>query len=148
MRKIAVLFVLMSVIFAGCGSSNKADEKLAVDYINSFMNATDVEAKKKFVEENVHPDIKPLFQLGQSNVLEESEMLKDPKVIESIDYEEKGKKGTLVLINGSVNGEQNEIIVLILEGKLGFAFNSNVDNEALKKTYDEMRSEFKAKPLK
>ncbi|NMM52167.1 hypothetical protein [Paenibacillus aquistagni] len=124
------------------------DEALAVEYINTYLNGTDIEAKKKFVEDNVHPEIKSLFQLGQSTVSEESSMYKEPQVIESDDYESDGMKGTLVLIQGVVDGEKHEIIILVMEGKIGFEFKDSGVSEETKKNFDQLRSKFKTAPLK
>ncbi|MDT2193626.1 hypothetical protein [Paenibacillus larvae] len=68
-----------------------AEEKLALEYINVYNNGKDVEAKKKFVEEKVHPDIKQLFTMGLSATPEEK-MFNNPEVLESVDYEKAGKR--------------------------------------------------------
>ncbi|CAH8771335.1 hypothetical protein [Paenibacillus dendritiformis] len=149
MKKLSAIFLVCLLVLVGCGAGGgqSKDEGLVLDYINTFVNGTDVDAKTKFVEENVHPDIKPLFALGQNNVTDESKMYKDPKVMESIDYEESGKKGTLVLARGTVDGKEKEIIVLVMEGKIGFGFTPDGEGE-LKTGYDEMRAKFKTEPLK
>lgn len=117
-----------------------ADEQLSLDYINVYLNGTDVEAKKKFVEDNVRDDMKPLFTLGANSVTEENEMYKNPVVEGSADYDTSGVKGTAVLIK---NDSEKELIALVFEGKLGIVFNSEDTDVSVKKSFDDMRSKIK-----
>ncbi|AVF21273.1 hypothetical protein ERICI_01380 [Paenibacillus larvae subsp. larvae] len=120
-----------------------AEEKLALEYINVYNNGKDVEAKKKFVEEKVHPDIKQLFTMGLSATPEEK-MFNNPEVLESVDYEKAGKKGTTVLVKGKAfDGKDGERIILIMDNKIGMALAPDSKNEDAKKGYDELRAKFK-----
>lgn len=120
-----------------------ADEKLALEYINVYNNGKDVEAKKKFVEEKIHPEIKQLFTMALSATPEEK-MLNNPEVLESIDYEKAGEKATSVLVKGkSFDGKDGERIILILDNKIGMALVPDSKNEDVKKNYDELRAKFK-----
>lgn len=122
------------------GKELTADEQLALDYVNIYLNGSDIDAKKQFVSENVRNDVKSIFELGASSVSEEKNMIKSPEVLGSSDYETSGMKGNIVLISGESG---NEIIMLVLEGKIGWGYNSNSADEAVKKTFDEMKSKIK-----
>lgn len=64
-------------------------EKLALDYVEIFLNGSDIEAKKKFVSENILPDVQPIFQMAESTETPENNKLKNASVIESADYTDK-----------------------------------------------------------
>lgn len=117
-----------------------ADEQLALDYVNIYLNGLDIDAKKQFVSENVRNDVKSIFELGASSVSDEDSMIKNPEVLGSSSYETSGMKGNIVLIGGE---SSNEIIMLVLEEKIGWGYNSNSADEAVKKTFDEMKSKIK-----
>lgn len=149
MKKISAIFLICVLVLVGCGGGQASkDEALALDYINTYLNGTDKEAKEKFVEEKVHPEAMPLFAMGIGLVTPEKNMYKNPKVIESTEYEKDGEKGTLVLLSGTVDGKDKEMIVLTMDGKIGFGFEPDSKSESMKKSYDEMRSKFKTEPLK
>ncbi|TQR47117.1 hypothetical protein [Paenibacillus popilliae] len=150
MKKISAIFLICVLVLVGCGGGGQAskDEAVALDYINTYLNGTDKEAKKKFVEEKVHPEAMPLFAMGMSLVTPEKNMYKNPKVIESTEYEKDGEKATLVLLTGTVDGKDKEIIILTMDGKVGFGFTPDSNSEDMKKNYEEMRSKFKTEPLK
>lgn len=89
-------------------------EKLALDYVEIFLNGSDIEAKKKFVSENILPDVQPIFQMAESNVTPENNKLKNASVIESADYTDKdGGKDKIVLIQGEKSSSSSELIVFI-----------------------------------
>jgi hypothetical protein len=117
-----------------------AEEKMALDYVNIYLNGTDKEAKKKFVEEQIRPDTQSIFALGQNLVPTEEEMFKNPVVIDEEDYETSGMKGKVVLVQ---NDAKEELIMLILEGKLGFVYKSGSDEADVKAAFDDMRALFK-----
>jgi len=149
LKKISAIFLICVLVLVGCGGGQASkDEALALDYINTYLNGTDKEAKKKFVEEKVHPEAMPLFAMGISLEIPEKSMYKNPKVIESTEYEKDGEKATIVLLSGTVDGKDKEMIVLTMDGKIGFGFESDSKSESMKKNYDEMRSKFKTEPLK
>lgn len=112
-------------------------ELLAMDYINILINGSDSEAKKKFVEEKVRDDVKSVFELMASLGVEEENMLKKPMVIGSSKYQSDGLKGTITLIRSEDN---KETIVLILEDKIAWGFNSDTTDEAILKTFNDMKS--------
>lgn len=117
-------------------------EQLAIDYVNVYLNGTDVEAKKKFVDEKVHPETKQLYELAVSMVTEENKRFLNPKVVETKDYENAGAKGTLTLIEG--DGDK-EFIALIMDNKFSWGFISTETTEQFKQAFDEMRALFKSK---
>jgi len=135
MKKTIFLALSMALIFiVGCGKSTSSDEQVALDYINQYLNGT-VEERQKFVSSKVHQDVKAIFELGASFVADEDKKFLNPSVSKSTKYESEGTKGSLVLLT---NDSEHEVIALIMEGKLGWVFNSD-DKEA----FDEMKNQFK-----
>ncbi|OBY77873.1 hypothetical protein BBG47_19630 [Paenibacillus sp. KS1] len=131
------------IILSGCSSNNaadsqdrSADEKLALSYVTNYHNGTK-EAKTKFVDESIHPDVQGKFRVGAKRALPEDEQLKDPKVVESVDYDDGDTKGSLVLIQSA---DDKEMIALITENKVYMHF--SLQNTA-PDTYDQIRSSFK-----
>lgn len=130
------------IILSGCSSNNaaeqdrSADEKLALSYVTNYHNGTK-EAKTKFVDESIHPDVQGKFRVGAKRALPEDEQLKDPKVVESVDYDDGETKGSLVLIQSA---DDKEIIALITENKvyMSLAPSGNAGD-----SYQDIRSQFK-----
>lgn len=131
------------IILSGCSSNNaadsqdrSADEKLALSYVTNYHNGTK-EAKTKFVDESIHPDMQGKFRVGAKRALPEDEQLKDPKVVESVDYDDGDTKGSLVLIQSA---DDKEMIALITENKvyMSLAPSGNAGD-----SYQEIRSQFK-----
>ncbi|TPG73437.1 hypothetical protein EEL32_05605 [Brevibacillus laterosporus] len=110
-------------MLTGCGSeqaskSLSVEEQLALQYVEQFLNSKDVEVKKKFVQEHVHADVKPVFSLAANATSEDNAILSDTAVVGSVDYEKAGKKGKTVLVRGkNSKGEEVERIFLIMDGK-------------------------------
>ncbi|ASA25152.1 hypothetical protein [Paenibacillus donghaensis] len=115
-------------------------EAVALDYVNTFLNGSDLEAKKKFVTENVHPDAQPLFQMAQSVETTDDHKVKNPKVLESEDYtDEEGTKVEVVLIQGEeASNPTSELIVFINDKQVVYAMDSS-DQES----FNKVRSSFK-----
>ncbi|AJS57801.1 hypothetical protein [Paenibacillus sp. IHBB 10380] len=117
-------------------------EKLSIEYVNTYLNGTDLDAKKKFVDEKVHPDTKQILEFTISMVTEKNKMFLNPRVVETTDYESAGKKGTLTLMRG--DGDK-EFIALIMDDKFGWGFISTETDEQMKQSFDEVRTKFKDK---
>lgn len=111
-------------------------EQLALDYVKIYINGTDLEANEKFVEDNVHPDAKPLFELG-TGITEKSDDVKNPVVKGSTDYDFPEVKGMATLIAGDGGAE---IIVLTLENKVVMAYSPNDTTEEAKNTFAELKT--------
>ncbi|WP_238186172.1 hypothetical protein [Paenibacillus sp. L3-i20] len=114
-------------------------EKLALEHVTVFINGSDVETKKKYIEENIHPHSKAAYQLVTA-VLSSDQKFVNPKVIETIEPKDNKKADTLTLIRDDNN---KEVIVYIVEDKMSWAFSSEDDSEALMVAFEEARSEFK-----
>ncbi|MNB83173.1 hypothetical protein D3C75_300040 [compost metagenome] len=118
-----------------------ASEKLALNYVEIFLNGSDIEAKKKFVSENILPDVQPIFQMAESTETPENNKLKNPTVIETADYTDKdGGKDKLVLIQGEKSSSNSELIIFIKDDKVGWGYSSN-DKD--KDAFNEVRKLFK-----
>lgn len=148
-----LLCILISgLLAAGCSqqtSSTSPEAQLALDYISIFQNGTDLEAKKKFVEEKAHPESKPLFLMAASVKPDPATSLSDPQVLETITYKDKDKEGSAVLVRGKTStNESVEEIFLIVDGKLLWGFSSNAKDEKTKKSFEQIRSQFKAESPK
>ncbi|WP_060861931.1 hypothetical protein [Paenibacillus riograndensis] len=115
-------------------------EKLALDFINTFLNGSDLEAKKNFITENVYPDAQPFFQMTQSMETPDNHKLKNPQVLESVDYaDEKSMKVEAVLIQGEEGSNpKSELIVLINNKKVLWA-----TDPSDKETFSKVRGNFK-----
>ncbi|MGM1048902.1 MAG: hypothetical protein ACQEXX_22540 [Bacillota bacterium] len=140
---LSILFAAV-IILSGCSSNNAADsekrssdEKLALSYITDYFNGTK-EDRMKFVEENVHPDMQGKFRIGAKSGVPDDQKLKDPKVAESVPYDDEDSKGSLVLIQSA---NDKEMIVLITDNKvtLSFAPSENAESDV----FQDMRSQFK-----
>lgn len=167
-KLILVSFITLSVLVSGCNSNSAdkdtpkksevtstvdkekeaqepvekpkaltSDETLALAYINDYLNS-DKESKKKFVEENVHPDVKSLFELGASADTPEEKKYKNPEVIESTPFESQGKTGSLVLLKSE---DKKEIIILVADDKVAFGYTPSEKAET-QKAFDEVRAKF------
>ncbi|QDX93569.1 hypothetical protein EEL30_15465 [Brevibacillus laterosporus] len=137
--------VILALLLAGCSSeqtskSLSVEEQLALQYVEQFQNSKDVEVKKKFVEEHIYTDAKPIFTLVASTPSKDSVALNDVSIVGSVDYEKDGEKGKSVLVRGKKsNGEDVEEIFLFSDGKLVWGY-TEADDKA---TFDKLRMEFK-----
>ncbi|MGF7050770.1 hypothetical protein J2T13_005320 [Paenibacillus sp. DS2015] len=120
-----------------------ADESTALDYVTIYLNGTDIEKKKKFVQDKIYPDVQPLFQLAESSVTEENNRFNNPKVVESIPFESEDKKGHFVLISSEDSkGKNKEIIILTLDGKMAWGYTDSTKEDE-KMAFDQARKQFK-----
>lgn len=117
-------------------------EKLALEYVETFLNGSDIEAKKKFVSDKIHPDVKEIFQMAESTETPEDNKLKNATVIESEDYADSaGGKDKIVLIQGEKpSNPKSELVILIKDDKVGWGYSSS-DKE--KAAFDGIRKLFK-----
>ncbi|WP_040950170.1 hypothetical protein [Gorillibacterium massiliense] len=116
------------------------DEQVALDYFNIYINSSDTEARAKFVEEQVVDEMKPLFQLSDGSVADESEKMPSPEVKGNIRYTGDGTlDGRAILIS---NSEGKEAIVITSDGK--YMITLFPDVEMTKETYDLARKQFKS----
>ncbi|SYX87219.1 hypothetical protein [Paenibacillus alvei] len=83
LTKFLSILLAAVIILSGCSSNNaadsqdrSADEKLALSYVTNYHNGTK-EAKTKFVDESIHPDVQGKFRVGAKRALPEDEQLKD-----------------------------------------------------------------------
>lgn len=116
-----------------------AGEQLALDYVNLFLNNTDLDEKQKFVEEHVHEETKTFFDLDAMAV-HEDRMFKNPVLAGSTDYETEGQQGQIALLT---NDSSKELILWILDGKLHWVFHSDNTEPEFKEAFKEMRAKFK-----
>ncbi|MFF2888015.1 hypothetical protein [Paenibacillus sp. NPDC057967] len=117
-------------------------QKLALDHVNIYLNGSDVAEKQKYVEESVNPEVASLFLLGTASIRKEEEKFKNPTVAETVDFKgENGAKGTLTLITADDN---REIIVLVMDSKVTFAFFNENNSDEMQETYEKMRDHFKS----
>lgn len=119
-----------------------AHESLALDYVNIFLNGSDLDAKKTFVENSIHPDVAPIFAMSAGVVAAEDKQLADPSVVKSIPYEGGGKKGTMVLLQGKHQTEDAEMIILIVDDKVSWAYDSGDLSQEGKQAFDEVKAMF------
>ncbi|GGF66989.1 hypothetical protein GCM10010912_09960 [Paenibacillus albidus] len=108
--------------------------------VNTFLNGSDMEAKKKFVADNVHPDARPLFEMTQSVETTDDLKLKNPRILESKDYtDEKSMKVEIVLVQGEkASNPTSELIVVINDKQVIWAMDASN-----KEAFDKIRNTFK-----
>lgn len=116
-----------------------AHESLALDYVNIFLNGSDLDAKKTFVENNIHPDVAPIFAMSAGVVATEDKQLADPTVVKSVPYEGGGQKGTMVLLQGKHQTEDAEMIILIVDDKVSWAYDSGDLSQEGKQAFDAVK---------
>ncbi|WP_052380725.1 hypothetical protein [Paenibacillus camerounensis] len=116
-----------------------AAETLALNYILTYVNNSDLEAKKQFVSEHLHPDVQALFASDQLTETEPELKVRHPRVIESVNYTDKdGNQTEAVLLQGETRYRlYNEVIVLIADGKVTWATETPRGGE-----FNNIRSEF------
>ncbi|MEJ8306690.1 hypothetical protein [Saccharibacillus sacchari] len=116
-----------------------ASEKLALDYLNTYVNNSDVEEKKKFVTEHIHPDAQALFDTDKLAETESELKVRHPVVIESVDYtDEDGVQTDAVLLQGETRHRlYNEVVVLVADNKIKWATETPRGAE-----FAKIRSEF------
>ncbi|WP_270167322.1 hypothetical protein [Paenibacillus sp. SYP-B4298] len=143
MKKSIMIMLMVALVLTGCGGKTSASEQLALDYVHVFVNGSDQEARKKFVENNVHEEMKPLFELGlkasEANGDEATNTFPNPKVVKSINYEEKGDKMDAVLLKGDADVE---MIVINVDSKFGMAFRSDAEDGLSKAGFEQLRKKF------
>lgn len=117
-------------------------EQLALDHVNIYLNGTDVAAKEKYVQESVNPEVASLFLLGAASIRKEEDRFQNPFVAETVDFTgDNGAKGTLTLIKAE--GDR-EIIVLVMDSKVTFAFFNENNGDEMQENYEKMRAHFKS----
>ncbi|GKU78577.1 hypothetical protein [Paenibacillus sp. L3-i20] len=139
--------LLFLSILVGCsnnsagGGKMTAGEKMALNYVTIYLNGNDEEAKRKYVEESIHPDVAMLFQLGAASIAPEDQHYKNPSVLDTVKHKaEDGTDGNLTLIKAE---DGREIIVLLIDQKVTFAFVSDNEAEDMKASFDSLRAKFK-----
>jgi hypothetical protein len=167
MKSLKNLFIVLLLIFAlsACGEAKikkvnsdntqqteekypakknlNEDEKLALEFYKVFVKGTDIEAKKKFVSEKVFSETQPLFELAID--AEGSKDFNNLKVVESVQKEKDGEKGSLVLVHSTdADGKLEESIVAVLNNKLAFVYSPWAEDEQLRNEFFNLRKEFKA----
>lgn len=95
------------------------------------------------MEENVHSDAQGIFKFATRTLTPDENKILNPKVVDSIKYENEGKKATLVLLEGDKAGGKAEYIVMIMDGKVSWGFTQNEKNENLTMQFTKMRELFK-----
>jgi hypothetical protein len=124
-------------------------EELALEYIDVFLNNTDKTAMEKFLKDKIHSNTQSIFELVASLGFSTPNVYKNPKVVETTKFDEAGKNGDLVLVQGEDDkGTKKEIIVMTMDGKLLYTLISNSTNDADKQKYNEIRAKFKTAILK
>ncbi|WNS42014.1 hypothetical protein [Paenibacillus sp. MMS20-IR301] len=115
-------------------------EAVALEYVHTFVNGTDDEAKTAFITEHVYPDAQMLFQVIQSLEVPDDQKLNHPQVIESAHYsDEGGMQVEAVLIHGEKGADaKSEFIVLLTDQKIIWAAASSDQD-----TFGEVRNVFK-----
>jgi hypothetical protein len=114
------------------------NELLALEYITVFVNSDNADAKQKFLETKIDPEVKDIFSMVVALGSADKVVYTNPKVIKSIDYTFSGKKGKLVLIQT----DQDEMIVYIRDNKIGYSYLASLKDDVSKKAYNELRSKF------
>jgi hypothetical protein len=123
-------------------------EDIAIEYVNLFLNGSDKDAKTKFWTDKIVSDTQPLYQLAL-NFSDGSNVFRDPKVVEKTAFDEQGKKGDLVLVQGTDDaGAKKETVIMTMDGKFVVALFPNSKDADTKKKYDDIRARFKTELLK
>ncbi|MFD0715903.1 hypothetical protein [Paenibacillus sp. GCM10027626] len=135
-----VVLLVLAAMLTACGGGSSASEKTALSYVNDFLNEKDVDKKKKYVEDHVVEEAKPLLLMVAAAPMPENDQYKNAKAVETVDFNEDGQKGSLVLIQAD---DAKEVAVLIVDGKvmIGFGNKSNGEDNA---QFAEIRKKFKA----
>lgn len=126
-------------------------EKLALEFTELFFNSFDVEKRKAFIDQHIHPNSKELFKFivslesfadpksGWVVKSDQDRKILSPKSIGSVEEKTDGKEYEWVLIEG----ENREIIVLLTEGKIVIVLNPEASDEKSKQMFRDARAKFK-----
>ncbi|MCR8644215.1 hypothetical protein NV379_16295 [Paenibacillus sp. N1-5-1-14] len=127
---------------ASTGKKLKEEEKLALSYVNEFLNETDPKKKTKFVTDYVHKEVKPIFEIAALNIPTAENMYINSRVIESMAGDDVGQKHFILIQADSKSGNMKEIIVLVVDKKIGLGLTPGKEKEANSK-FEELREFFK-----
>lgn len=171
------LFMILVLLFAaGCGTKDKptgaprtdpnqattqtntvkeqekaitSTEKLALEFTDLFFNSFDVEKRKAFIDQHIHPNSKELFNFiavseantGKSGweLKTENGKITNPKLGGSVKEKVEGKDQEFVLIKG----EDHELIIMFADGKVVAPLTSEATDENIKNMYKNARAKFK-----
>ncbi|MUT67381.1 hypothetical protein [Paenibacillus sp. NEAU-GSW1] len=107
-------------------SELESDDNLALEFIEVYINGSNVKQKKKFLDEKISSDVQTIFLFGAHSEREEADKFLNPKQMKKKEYELEGKKGSLILFN---NDQNKELIVDINEGKIAWYYSASDNKE-------------------
>lgn len=127
------------------------EEKIALSYINDFLNSDDVKGKQKYVRKHVLASRQPLFLKAASTIAKEELRYRNAQVVESKQFKYMGKLVTLVLIQSpesnqcACDSSIKEVIILLENSKLTSGYLVS-DSPNWGTAFNELRNIFKAEP--
>ena len=135
MRWILGLFTAIAFLTGCANEAMSEEEQIALKFVEEYQNNTDIEVRKKFVEEHVHHYAKK--DLNAIAELPPVEVINYAKVAGVVEDE---KKNRMVLITGKDRFDQPaEEIFIFLDGKITWPITEVSGREI----YQDLRKQFK-----
>jgi hypothetical protein len=121
-----------------------ADEKIAIEYFNVYINGTDKEVSSQFVKDHFTAEIQPLYLMALMGKEAEKSKYLNPRIIETVTVENNGAQLKAVLAHrDGPDGKIDETIFAFMSGKISLALVANSTNADMKQVYDTLRTKFK-----
>jgi hypothetical protein len=151
-KKIYFPFLIALALIAGCSSHsipNKPEQTssniekaragaLSLDYVNQYFNETDINIKKAFVAEHIHPDTQSMFVASADIITKAEDKILNPQLIDSSETLSDGTIGYASLLKGD---SETEIIVMEKGGKVVWGYLSTSTGDQ-KSNFDMLRKLF------
>ncbi|OLO37082.1 hypothetical protein BTR23_14210 [Alkalihalophilus pseudofirmus] len=119
------------------------EEQMVKNFVENFFS-TDANLRDEAVTQHIHPDVQELFYFI-SGFSEEDDItpinMNEFAIIESLEYEEDGEKGIIILTREKEEAEAiHERIFFVLDEKIAWFFSPASEDNDMREAFEEMRA--------